>query len=93
MHCQSAVELERPDRDDDHDGEATGAAADCREAVLSLRRQVDDLRAELEGLEPVIGAAVLAAAAFRLRDEEGLTLALRNLVRSLRRLEDTPRDG
>ena len=92
MHWQSAAEVERPDHDDGDDVEAIGAA-DCRDTIPSLRRRIDELRAELEGLEPVIGAAVLAAAAFRLRDEEGLTLALRNLVRSLRRLEDAPPDA
>ena len=66
-----------------HDG--GGEAA--RQQILALQRQIDSLQAELEELEPVIGAAILTTTAFRLRDEDGLILALRGLVRSLKRLE------
>ena len=38
------------------------------------------LEAELEAQEPVIGAAILVAAAFRLRDEAGLIDTLRSLA-------------
>ncbi len=72
---------------DDRDAEAG------RQPVLALQRQIDSLQAELDELEPVIGAAILAATAFRLRDEEGLILALRNLVRGLKRLEVARNDG
>jgi hypothetical protein len=38
--------------------------------------------------EAVIGAAVLVATAFRLRDEDALVAALRALVRAVQKLED-----
>lgn len=38
--------------------------------------------------ESVLGAAVLVATAFRLRDEDALVVALRRLVEAVRRLED-----
>ncbi len=80
MEWRPVSETSRPD---DRDAEAD------LEQVRALQRQIDALQAELE---PVIGAAILAATAFRLRDEEGLILALRNLVRGLRRLEAARND-
>jgi hypothetical protein len=41
------------------------------------------LEAELEAQEPVLGAAILAAAAFRLRDEAGLIETLRLLSQAV----------
>ena len=78
MHWQTIAEAERRD----HDG---GTAS--RQLILSLQARIDALQTELEELEPVIGAAVLAATAFRLRDQEGLIMALRGLVRGLHRLD------
>lgn len=45
------------------------------------------LEAQLQAQEPVIGAALLVAAAFRLRDEEGLIATLRLLAQALGGLE------
>ena len=45
------------------------------------------LRATLVAQEPVVGAAVLVATAFRLRDEGGLITALRSLTHAVRELE------
>jgi hypothetical protein len=45
------------------------------------------LQAELDELQATISAAVLAATAFRLRDHQALTGALRLLVRAVDRLE------
>ena len=45
------------------------------------------LEAQLESHEPVIAAALLVAAAFRLRDEEGLINTLRLLTQALGGLE------
>jgi hypothetical protein len=39
--------------------------------------------------EAVTGAAILVATAFRLRDEDALVAALRQLVRAVRRLEES----
>lgn len=47
------------------------------------RVRVAQLQAELEAQEPVIGAAILATAAFRLRDEAGLIDALRHLAQAV----------
>ncbi|HET6521269.1 MAG TPA: hypothetical protein VFG47_15825 [Geminicoccaceae bacterium] len=85
MEWRPVSETSRPDGHDD--GEAG------RQQILALQQQVDSLQAELEELEPVIGAAILAATAFRLRDEEGLILALRGLVRGLKRFEATRADA
>ncbi|MFO1073063.1 MAG: hypothetical protein U1E17_10415 [Geminicoccaceae bacterium] len=45
------------------------------------------LRAALAAQEPVIGAAVLVATAFRLRDEGGLITTLRCLTQAVRDME------
>ena len=50
--------------------------------------QTRALRAELDEVQPVISAAVLAATAFRLRDNDGLVSALRILVGATRTLEE-----
>jgi hypothetical protein len=55
--------------------------------IADLRRQNAALQAELDELQPVISSAVLAATAFRLRDHQALTGALRLLVRAVDRLE------
>lgn len=57
-------------------------------AVADLHRQTRMLRAELEEVQPVISAAVLAATAFRLRDDDGLVSAMRILVGATRRFEE-----
>lgn len=49
--------------------------------------RVAELEARLQAQEPVIGAALLVAAAFRLRDEEGLIATLRLLAQALGGLE------
>jgi len=46
------------------------------------------LRAELARLEPVVGAALLVATAFRLRDHDALVSALRMLVSVTRGFEE-----
>ena len=56
-------------------------------AIADLHEQNTTLRAELDEVEPVISAAVLAATAFRLRDQAGLVSALRMLVRATSWLE------
>ena len=56
-------------------------------AIAGLHEQNTALRAELDEVEPVISAAVLAATAFRLRDQAGLVSALRLLVRATTGLE------
>ncbi|MGH6915503.1 MAG: hypothetical protein ACREH6_02135 [Geminicoccaceae bacterium] len=53
----------------------------------ALDRENRALRAELDEVEPVISAAVLAATAFRLRDQDGLNDAMRMLVQATRLLE------
>lgn len=58
-----------------------------RALVIDLRRQNAALQAELDELQATISAAVLAATAFRLRDHQALTGALRLLVRAVDRLE------
>jgi hypothetical protein len=75
----TAVRCDQPDGGDllDHD---YLAAADSHE-------QTTELRAELDEVQPVISAAVLAATAFRLRDQNGLISAMRLLVRATRGLE------
>jgi hypothetical protein len=57
-------------------------------AIADLHEQNVALRAELEEVQPVISAAVLAATAFRLRDQRGLISALRLLVRAMTWLEE-----
>ena len=56
--------------------------------VERLQRENRDLRAELLQAEPLISAAVLAATAFRLRDRDALTEALRLLVQATEAWED-----
>ena len=56
-------------------------------AIADLHDQNIALRAELDEVQPVISAAVLAATAFRLRDQHGLVSALRLLVRATTWLE------
>ena len=48
-------------------------------AIADLHEQNTELRAELDEVQPVISAAVLAATAFRMRDQNGLVSALRLL--------------
>ena len=57
-------------------------------ALVDLHEQNVALRAELHEVQPVISAAMLAATAFRLRDQRGLTSALRLLVRAMTGLEE-----
>lgn len=57
-------------------------------AIADLHRQTRALRSELAEVQPVISAAVLAATAFRLRDDDGLASALRILVGATRRFEE-----
>jgi hypothetical protein len=57
-------------------------------AIADLHEQNVALRAELDEVQPVISAAVLAATAFRLRDQHGLISALRLLVRATTWLEE-----
>jgi len=52
------------------------------------------VRAELARLEPVVGATLLVATAFRLRDDEALISALRLLCRVIRAWEqEQEQDG
>jgi hypothetical protein len=53
-----------------------------------LHRQTRALRSELDEVQPLISAAVLAATAFRMRDNDGLVSALRILVGATRTLEE-----
>lgn len=63
-------------------------AADLRPANRDERDGlVARLREELQEVEPVVGAAVLVSAAFRLRDEEALVGALRGLAEAVARFE------
>jgi hypothetical protein len=55
--------------------------------IADLRRQKAALQAELDELQPLVSSAVLVATAFRLRDHQALTGALRLLVRAVDRLE------
>ena len=57
-------------------------------AIDDLHRQTRALRSELDEVQPLISAAVLAATAFRLRDNDGLVSALRILVGATRTLEE-----
>jgi hypothetical protein len=56
--------------------------------VERLQSENRDLRAELLQAEPLSSAAVLAATAFRLRDRDALTEALRLLVQATEAWED-----
>ena len=66
----------------------------CIERQSDIRRspiciaQTRALRSELDEVQPLISAAVLAATAFRLRDNDGLVSALRILVGATRTLEE-----
>ena len=63
-------------------------------AAMSTRTSVEEtreLRAELERLEPLVGAAFMTATAFRLRDRDALTAALRILVSATRSVEEGAR--
>jgi hypothetical protein len=53
----------------------------------SDRHEAGRLRAELDRVEPVIGAALLTATAFRLRDRAALDEAMRMLVAATRAFE------
>jgi hypothetical protein len=57
-------------------------------AIADLHRQTRALRSELDEVQPLISAAVLAATAFRLRDNDGLVSAMRILVGATKTLED-----
>jgi hypothetical protein len=57
-------------------------------AIADLHRQTRALRSELDEVQPLISAAVLAATAFRLRDNDGLVSALRILVGATRTFEE-----
>jgi hypothetical protein len=57
-------------------------------AIADLHRETRALRSELDEVQPLISAAVLAATAFRLRDNDGLVSALRILVGATRTLEE-----
>lgn len=63
------------------------AAAAANANHVPRGRDAASLKAELAAQEPVIGAALLAATAFRLRDEAGLTRTLRLLTRAVADLE------
>jgi hypothetical protein len=69
---------------DDHGIELQGDHS----ALADLHRQTRALRSELDEVQPLISAAVLAATAFRLRDNDGLVSALRILVGATRTLEE-----
>jgi hypothetical protein len=60
-------------------------AANANDADPAQRRA--ELEDELQALEPVISAAVLAVTAFRLRDETGLIDTLRLLTQAVDALE------
>lgn len=70
--------------------EARSMSATVIEHVDAVEWPQDNraLRAELARLEPVVGAALLAATAFRLRDHEALISALRMLVQVTRSFEE-----
>ena len=51
-------------------------------------QRLAQLEAELAAQEPVVGAALLAATAFRLRDEAGLIETLRLLSQAVAGLEE-----
>jgi hypothetical protein len=57
-------------------------------AITDLQRQARALQSELDEVQPVISAAVLAATAFRMRDNDSLVSALRILVGATRTLEE-----
>ena len=61
---------------------------DDQPTFADLRRQTRALRSELDEVQPLISAAVLAATAFRLRDNDGLVSALRILVGATKTLEE-----
>jgi hypothetical protein len=66
---------------------------DDHPALADLHRQTRALRSELDEVQPVISAAVLAATAFRLRDNDGLVSALRILVGATKTFEERRADS
>jgi hypothetical protein len=56
--------------------------------VADLHRETRAPRSELDEVQPVISDAVLAATAFRMRDNDGLVSALRILVGATKTLEE-----
>jgi hypothetical protein len=74
-------------RDDFSNDHGIDRQSDHR-ALADLHRQTRALRSELDEVQPLISAAVLAATAFRLRDNDGLVSALRILVGATRTLEE-----
>jgi len=60
----------------DHPAHANGNSPDPWQRLAQLE-------AELEAQEPVVGAAIMAATAFRLRDESGLIETLRRLAQAV----------
>jgi hypothetical protein len=68
----------------DHDLAFAPANGNRRDPWQRLAR----LEAELAAQEPVVAAAVLAAGAFRLRDEAGLIDTLRLLTQAVAALEE-----
>ncbi len=57
-------------------------------AIDDLHQQTRALKSELDEVQPLISAAVLAATAFRLRDNDALVSALRILVGATKTLEE-----
>ena len=53
-------------------------------------RRTDDVSADYAPFQSLITSAILAATAFRLRDQDGLTEALRRLVRAVQPFEVDP---
>lgn len=66
---------------------------DDHPAFADLHRQTRALRSELDEVQPLISAAVLAATAFRLRDNDGLVSALRILVGATSTFEERRAPG
>jgi hypothetical protein len=63
-----------------------GSPSDCGQP--DLRRENDTLRAQLDRLQPLYASALLTATAFRLRDRNAETRALRMLVEAIDGLEE-----
>ena len=73
---------------DDFSNEPCASQHADRPIIADLHRQTRALRSELDEVQPLISAAVLAATAFRLRDNDGLVSALRILVGATKMLEE-----
>lgn len=73
---------------DDFSNQPCASQRDDRPIIADLHRQTRALRSELDEVQPLISAAVLAATAFRLRDNDGLVSALRILVGATKTLEE-----